>query len=188
MESSMTTHSPSGAARSRSTIRPRSQREVVANGAGVSRTATLRAPARAAVIRAADGIRAVDGPDVAVRSLVEEACAANRHHCRAGQPPQSGRRGRQNVAPTSMSAWVQSAGRSGGTTESAIACSSDARSTRASPATIRPRTRRTFVSTAPMGWPNAIDATTRAVYGPTPGNVNSARRSAGTRPSCCSTM
>ena len=54
------------------------------------------------------------------------------------------------VAPRSMSACVQAPGRSGGTAASASACSS--RPGRSGPpAAIRPRTRRTLVSTAPTG-------------------------------------
>ena len=79
------------------------------------------------------------------------------------------RAGRHKVAPTSITAWVQSAARSTGTAASASRCISTGLNSPASPATIRPRTRRTFVSTAPTGSPNASAATARAVYGPTPG-------------------
>ena len=129
-------------------MRPRSQREVVGNGAALSRAAVGRGT----------------GCALGIRALL-----AYPHHGRAGQAAQSGDRGRHRVAPTSITACVQSAARSAGTAASARRCSSTGPRMPTSPATIRPRTRRTFVSTAPTGVPNASAATARAVYGPTPG-------------------
>ena len=126
---SKATQSPSGAARSRSRIRPRSQRFVAANrmvGVGVC---------------AGAGGAGVAGPPREAR----------RHHGRAGQASHRGARGRQRIAPTSMRAWVQSPGRSGGTASSATSWSAGAERATASPATIRPSTRRTLTSTAPDG-------------------------------------
>ena len=61
----------------------------------------------------------------------------------------SGRRGRQTVAPRSMSACVHVAGRPSATTPSARACTSRAGMRFRATATTRPRTRRTLTSTAP---------------------------------------
>jgi len=77
---------PSGADRKASTMRPRSQRVVVVK-TGVGRLA-----------------RVVLG----IGSLPAEA-----HHGRRGQSSQRAVRGRQIVAPTSIMACVQSAGRPG---------------------------------------------------------------------------
>ena len=130
-------------------MRPRSQREVVAERSG-----TLSGSTRA-------GHR------------LRRAAPARRRRIDTTAAPGTRRspatRGRHRVAPTSITAWVQSAARSTGTAASARRCISTGLNSPASPATIRPRTRRTFVSTAPTGIPNASAATARAVYGPTPG-------------------
>jgi hypothetical protein len=162
-------HVPSGAARSRSTIRPRSQRDVDGNGATAP-----RAPGRVRV--------------GTIASAPLGSCATSRHQLLAGQATQSGRRGRQTVAPTSIRACVQSAGRSGGTVASASCWSSGPVRPLAAPTAIRPSTRRTLVSTAPTGWPNAMAAIALAVYGPIPGSASSERRPVGTRPSWMSTI
>ena len=162
---SSATHRPLGAARRRSTIRPRSQREVVENGAGASRATT-----------AESGATRTGG------------AAAYRHHGRAGHAAQRGlarpAEGRadvhQRVGPRP--------GRSRATTSSARRLHRGADNAPPSPTTIRPSTRRTLVSTAPTGIPKASAATARAVYGPTPGSDSSARRSDGTRPPCSSTI
>ena len=129
----------------------------------------------------------VAGNGVAVDARVRRAVPPRaRRSPRTGTRPapdtrRSAAPGRQNVAPTSMTACVQSAGRSGGTDASAIAWRSRGGNASRVPPTARPSTRRTFVSTAPTGIPNAIAATARAVYGPTPGRRSSAARSRGTR-------
>ena len=80
---------------------------------------------------------------------------------------------RAHVRPRHPSGHGSSAtARSRGTASSAMRCSAGSQPGRHRPATIRPRTRRTFVSTAPTGIPNASAATARAVYGPTPGRAS----------------
>ena len=128
---SKATQSPSGAARSRSRIRPRSQRFVAAKRMVGGRLRWASEAGGAAVVR--------------------PPREARRHHGRAGQASHRGARGRQRIAPTSMRAWVQSPGRSGGTASSATSWSAGAERATASPATIRPSTRRTLTSTAPDG-------------------------------------
>jgi hypothetical protein len=96
-------------------------------------------------------------------SLPAVPAMAARHQRRAGQGSQRGVRGRQNVAPTSMSAWVQCPGRSAGTLTSATAWSSRSPNAPGRPPTARFSTRRTFVSTAPTRRPKASAATARAV-------------------------
>ena len=78
--------------------------------------------------------------------------AANRHHACAGQIAQSADAARQIVAPMSMSACVHAAGPTRG--HGVVRQGLHPRVVMvaaASPVTIRPRTRRTFVSTAPTG-------------------------------------
>ena len=82
----------------------------------------------------------------------------------------------------SISACVQAAGASAGTDASASAWTARAVGAAPSSAVIRVSTRRTLVSTAPTGMPNAIAATARAVYGPTPGSVSSVAMSDGHLP------
>ncbi len=199
-------------------MRPRSHRLVVANAAGraeAGRAGDGRAAAgdgpAAAVARAGDGpaaavARAGDGPAAVARARLvvgrarsgtgrarsdrdSSTSAAYRHHGRAGHAPQRGVRGRQSAAPTSITAWVHPPGRSLGTAASAMACTAAPDSSSAPPpATIRPRTRRTFTSTAPTRRPKARAATARAVYGPTPGSASSSTTDDGTRPPCRSTI
>ncbi len=167
MASSNGTQLPLAASRSRSRIRPRSQREVERNGTDV-----------------------VCGAERATNTPADpptDTSAANRHHACIGHASQSGFRGLQNVAPTSMTACVHSPGRSAGTSSSAETWSPCA-STPAAPPITRPRTRRTFVSTAPTGRPNARAATARAVYGPTPGRRSNASSWDGTCSPCSATM
>ena len=71
---------------------------------------------------------------------------------------------------------------------SASACIAAGVNASGPPAATRPSTRRTFVSTAPTGRPNAIAATARAVYGPTPGSVSRPSTVPGTRPRCSATI
>jgi hypothetical protein len=148
-------------------------------------------------------------PEPAVRGLVRghdfsRATRPGRHGRRApraasrtaiptsGHAAQSGRDGLQIVAPMSLSAAVQSAGRWTGTMASAVAWMSrggiatpGSRRCHARPT--RPSTRRTLVSTGPTGLPNAMAATARAVYGPTPA-TSSRRPDRPVRPQCRSTM
>ena len=116
-------------------MRPRSQREVVGNGAAaLSGSASARASRLACVGR----------PRVVAR--IDTTAVP-------GMLQQSGACGRHRVAPTSITAWVQSAGPIRRHRRVRQALHLDGVSSPASPATIRPRTRRTFVSTAPTGSP-----------------------------------
>ena len=49
---------------------------------------------------------------------------------------------------------------------------------------VRLPTRKMWVSTAMVAWPNAMLSTTLAVLRPTPGNASSASRNGGTMPPC----
>ncbi|KAG1435225.1 hypothetical protein G6F57_021218 [Rhizopus arrhizus] len=51
---------------------------------------------------------------------------------------------------------------------------------------VRLDTRKMCVSTAMVGWPNAVFSTTLAVLRPTPGSDSSASRVCGTSPPWCS--
>jgi len=99
---------------------------------------------------------------------------------------QYNKRDLQNVAPTSMRACVQRAASRRGTSESA-SCWSSAGRRPSPPATTRPSTLRTFVSTAPTRPSNAIATTARAVYGPIPGRLSRPATSRGRRPAWSST-
>ena len=77
----------------------------------------------------------------------------------AGHTSQAGLRGRQTVAPSSISAWLKSPGRSASTMRWAYARISDASSVSSN----RDRTRFTLASTAGVRCPNAIDAMAPAV-------------------------
>ena len=105
-----------------------------------------------------------------------------------GQSAQRGFAGLHSRAPRSISACVQASGRSVGTTASASACISPGRERLRPAGRDPPSTRRTFVSTAPTGTRNAIAATARAVYGPTPGSASRPSTVDGTTPPCSSTI
>ena len=105
------------------------------------------------------------------------------HHARAGQSWHRGLRARQIVAPRSIRACVQVPG----CVVAAIASATNwswRRGISSVPSARRPRTRPTLTSTAPTGRANAIAATARAVYGPTPGSFSSSSMESGTRPPC----
>ena len=113
-------------------------------------------------------------PGRSARRRPSSTRAAYRHQDRTGQPAQSGRRGgrpwrqvHDGVGPVARTGPREPPRRR--------APGASARSSAAgSPAVMRPMTRRTLVSTAPTRLPNAIAATARAVYGPTPGSASSA--------------
>ena len=91
------------------------------------------------------------------------------HHGAAGQPSQRGARAVQKTRAELHRGLVPV----GVAARAAAAPAGSARS--------RAATRRTFVSTAATGSPNANDATAAAVYGPTPGSARSPRRRAASR-------
>ena len=152
--SSIRVQAPGSCSRSRSTIRPRSQR------LSPRIVATARWPPHA-------GTRCRRPPP-----------DAEAHNATSGQSEQRGERGRQSVAPRSMTACVQRSGASGSISSSASACASrgSGRPYR------RSTTRRTFVSTAATGIPKQMAATARAVYAPIPGSSSSSSSRRGTRP------
>ena len=95
------------------------------------------------------------------------ACARRRCSGRAGSAS-GGRGGRISSAPRASSSCSTASGVLPG----------------ARP--VRLATRKTWVSTAMVGWPKAELSTTFAVLRPTPGSFSSASRVPGTSPPCCS--
>ena len=87
--------------------------------------------------------------------------AKARHHPRTGHSPPRGPRGTHTVAPSSITAWFRSPGRSPGTSASASAHSSA--SAGAGSSVQRAKTRRTFPSTSGSARPKAMDITAPAV-------------------------
>ena len=142
-----------GAARRRSRMRPRSQRLVVANGAGRSRVARP------------DGLVAPPVQPTAPRRRVPapRSCRA-RPAQRPARPAHRRPEVHHGVRP--LAGPVGRDGRVGKRLQARRG------HRRPRPPTIRPSTRRTLTSTAPTGAPNASAATARAVYGPTPGSAS----------------
>ena len=160
--------------RRRSMMRPRNQRDVVAKGAGAPRAADPF-PSRPGACGGRSWLLGDDQASV-ILSL------AYRHQPAPDRLAQFGRRGRHTAAPMSIRACVHVAGPVGGTAASAICleCGRPERSPRHRPATIRPSTRRTLVSTAPTGSPNASAATARPCTARRPAAPAEPARSAGT--------